>query len=89
MIRDPCGVEHKWSGVPATTYAAIFAERDRKLAAAWQRRAQRRREAQKQIAEEPSRGVQRGDNEHPLVCVNAKKNGGAAAALNTLTNLRG
>ena len=55
---------------------AIFAERDRKLSAARERRA-RRREASRQnsdrkgTGEEASQGVQRGGNEHPLVCVNA------------------
>ena len=60
---------------------AIFAERDHKLAMARERRATRRRKRQpdcqqKTTAEEASQGVQRGGNEHPLVCVNAKKIGG-------------
>ena len=63
---------------------SIFAERDHKLALARERRARRRQEANsirpdpKPTAEEASRGVQRGDNERPLVCVNATNNGGEA-----------
>ncbi len=66
----------------------IFAARDQKLAAARERRAHRRHEANQQsseskpTAEEASRGVQRGGNERPLVCVNATNNGGAAAPIN-------
>ncbi len=64
---------------------AIFADRDRKLASARERRARRRHEANSirsdstSTAEEASLGVQRGDNERPLVCVNATNNGGEAA----------
>ena len=66
---------------------AIHAERDRKLAEARQRRACRRRVptsegiVQKSTAEEASRGVQRGGNERPLVCVNATNNCGEAAPI--------
>jgi len=62
---------------------SIFAERDRKLAVARRRRALRRASADVAIAtgagEEASRGVQRGGNEPPLVCVNATNTGGEAA----------
>ena len=52
----------------------IFAERDRKLATARARRARRRHDAnQQRTGEEASRRVQRGDNERPLVSVNANK----------------
>ncbi len=66
---------------------AIHAERDQKLAEARRRRALRRRDltpegdARKRTAEEASRGVQRGGNEHPLVCVNATNNRGEAAPI--------
>jgi len=62
---------------------AIFAARDEKLAAARARRAARRQAASpaacvKEHSEEASQGVQRGGNEHPLVCVNAKETCGAS-----------
>jgi len=64
-------------------HEAIFASRDRKLAEARRRRAKRRRLSREggpqATAEEASRGVQRGGNEPPLVCVNANRTGGAAA----------
>jgi hypothetical protein len=65
----------------------IHAERDRKLAEARRCRALRRRDptpegdARTSTAEEASRGVQRGGNEHPLVCVNAIDNRGEAAPI--------
>jgi transposase InsO family protein len=55
--------------------AEIHAARDRKLEAARAERARRRNQLgslkRKTTAEEARRGVQRGANEHPLVCVNA------------------
>jgi transposase InsO family protein len=71
----------------------IFAQRDRKLDQARKQRALKRQakrdKAQtKTAAEEARRGVQRGANEHPLVCVNAKNTCGEAAQLipfNSLT----
>jgi putative transposase len=61
----------------------IFAERDRKLAAARRHRALRRASADVAIAtgagEEASQGVQRCGNEPPLACVNATNTGGEAA----------
>ena len=64
---------------------AIFAERDRKLAEARRRRAARRRdEVEQRTGGEASRGVQRGGNEPPLVCVNATNNGGEAAPLSEI-----
>jgi len=62
----------------------IFTARDQKLAAARQRRAAQRRQAAaptacaKEPSEEASQGVQRGGNEHPLVCVNANKTCGVS-----------
>jgi len=64
-------------------HEAIFADRDRKLAESRERRARRRRSSREGgveiTAEEASRGVQRGGNEPPLVCVNANITGGKAA----------
>jgi putative transposase len=67
--------------------SVIFAARDQKLAAARQRRAARRRQAawssacEKEPQREASQGVQRGGNEHPLVCVNAITNNAAQPLL--------
>ncbi len=61
----------------------IFADRDRKIAEARARRARNRQ--RRRTAEEASQGVQRGGDEHPLVCVNARENGGAAAPHHKLT----
>ena len=63
---------------------AIFAERDRKLEEARNRRTLKRQQQRenarsKTTGEEARRGVQRGANERPLVCVNAKEPCGAAA----------
>ena len=42
------------------------------------------RNQRKRTAEEASQGVQRGGNEHPLVCVNARNNCGETAPLGCL-----
>lgn len=65
----------------ANRQQAIFDERDRKLLEARHRRAVRRQRQHKETGEEARQGVQRGANEHPLVCVNATTNRGEAASI--------
>ncbi len=71
---------------------SIFAERDRKLVQARKQRALKRQQHRtavgtKTTAEEARRGVQRGANEHPLVCVNAKQTCGEAAQTSPFNSL--